>query len=138
MLAHSPAHSGGRNSLSCEDKDQSGSLCSFRADFSFPLWEKSRFQTAFKHNTVSSKEEMKPFKSSVLHVVPSPAAFKLTEAFCYSPRNVYLIEKVWFCGCCERILSGGEQTCLPEDSLLMMAKFTRRLCTPKALPKVPE
>lgn len=55
---------------------------------------------------------MKPFKSSVLHVVPSPAAFKLTEAFCYSPRNVYL-EKVWFCSCCERILGGGGGTELP-------------------------
>lgn len=51
--------------------------CAALGRFLFPLWERSRFQTAFKHNTVSSKEEMKPFKSSVLHVVPSPAAFKL-------------------------------------------------------------
>lgn len=73
---------GGRKSLSYEDKDPSGSLCNFRAHFCFPLWWGSRFQTAFKHNTVPSKEEMKPFKSSVSHVVPSPAAFRLTEAFC--------------------------------------------------------
>lgn len=74
--------SGGRKSLSYEDKDSLGSLCSFRADFYFPVWWGSRFQAASKHNTVPSDEEMKPFKSSVPHVVPSPAAFRLTEAFC--------------------------------------------------------
>ena len=131
----------GRESLSDKDKDQSGSLCSFRADFYFPLWWRSRFRTAFKHNTVSSKEEMNPFKSSALRVVPSPAALGLTEAFCYSPRNVYLIEKAWFCGCCERIPSGVEQTCLskPDAGLCQgNREIHQRPCFPSALPKVQE
>lgn len=130
-----------RESLRDKDKDQSGSVCSFRADFYFPLWWRSRFRTAFKHNMVSSKEEMKPFKSSALRVVPSPAALGLTEAFCYSPRNVYLIEKAWFCGCWERTPSGVEQTCLskPDGGLCQgNREIHQRPCFPSALPKVQE
>lgn len=100
---------GGRKSLSQEDKDQLGSLCRFRADFYFPLWWRSRFRTALQHNTVPSMEEMKPFKWSGLHVAASPAAFKLTEAFCSGPRNVYLIEQALFCGHCKRTPRAGEK-----------------------------
>lgn len=68
--ARSFAHSGGRKSLSYEDKDQSGSPCSFRADFSLPLWERSRFQTAFTHNTVSSKKKWNPLNLQFFTLYP--------------------------------------------------------------------
>ena len=58
---------------------------------------------------------MKPFKSSTLLVVPSSAALGLTDAFCYSPRDVYLKEKPWFSSCRERMLRWVEETCLPKS-----------------------
>lgn len=82
---------------------------------------------------------MKPFKSSVLLVVPSPAALGLTDAFCYSPRDVYLTEKPWFCRCRERMLRWVEETCFPKsDGGLCQGnrEIHQRLCShPKALPR---
>lgn len=77
--------------LSSKDKDQLGSLGSFRTHFYFPHAGKadSKLQPV-SLATVCSKEEMKPLNLQSSFVVPSPAALGLTEAFCYSPRDVYL------------------------------------------------
>lgn len=62
---------------------------------------------------------MKPFKSSGLHTAPS-LRLPTHRSLCYNgPRNVYLIEKARFCGCCQRITRGhwGEETLLLFEPL---------------------